>query len=82
MPYYYKTPRSILLWHTLEQWIECAWQIEHRRCNKHKNDLKRLHVEALPVSFDKQLRMQRYAPSLQFIIELRAERLCTTTSRT
>ena len=46
----FHTPRTVLRWATLDEWLGCARKIERRRASTLRNRQAELHVRALPVS--------------------------------
>jgi ParB family transcriptional regulator, chromosome partitioning protein len=46
----FPTPRTALTWATLDEWLRCAWRIEHRRASALRTRQAMLHVRALPLS--------------------------------
>ena len=47
---FFQTPRTTLIWATLDQWLACARKIERRRPSALRNRQAELHIRALPVS--------------------------------
>src|ERR1700730_11652585 len=45
----FHTPRTVLTWATLDEWLDCARKIERRRASTLRNRQAELHVRALPV---------------------------------
>ena len=45
----FHTPRTVLTWATLDEWLDCARKIERRRASTLRNLQAELHVRALPV---------------------------------
>jgi hypothetical protein len=50
MPPCSHTPRTVLTWATLGEWLDCARKIDRRRASRSRNLQAELHVRALPVS--------------------------------
>jgi len=46
-----QTPRTVLTWATLDEWLACARKIDRRRASRLRNRQAELHARALPVSF-------------------------------
>jgi hypothetical protein len=46
----FQTPRSVLKWTTLEEWLDCARTIDRRRATQLRNQQAELHVRVLPLS--------------------------------
>ena len=49
MPPRFRT-HAALTWVTLDEWLGCAWRIEHRRASALRNRQASLHLRALPLS--------------------------------
>lgn len=45
----YRTPRTLLHWANLSEWLHAAYQLEQRRSGTLNGQRKRFHVEALPL---------------------------------
>jgi len=45
----FHTPRTVLTWATLDEWLDCARKIDRRRASTLRNQQAELHVRALPV---------------------------------
>ena len=50
MPPCFHTPRTVLTWATLEEWLAGARRIERRRASALRNLQAELHIRTLPVS--------------------------------
>ena len=50
MPLSFHTPRTVLTWATLDEWLVCARKIDRRRASALRNRQAELHVRALPIS--------------------------------
>ena len=50
MPPCFHTPRTVLTWATLEEWLAGARRIERRRASALRNRQAELHIRTLPVS--------------------------------
>ena len=50
MPPSFHTPRTVLTWATLDEWLDCARRIDRRRASILRNQQAELHVRALPIS--------------------------------
>ena len=50
MPPPFHTPRTVLAWASLGEWLACARTIERRRASRLRNLQAELHVRALPLS--------------------------------
>ena len=46
----FQTSRTLLTWTTLEEWLDCAWRIEHRRPSALRSRQAQLHILALPAA--------------------------------
>ena len=50
MPTSFHTPRTALTWATLEEWLDGALTLEHRRASRLRNLQAELHFRALPIA--------------------------------
>jgi hypothetical protein len=45
----FHTPRTVLTWATLDEWLDCARTIDRRRASSLRNRQAELHVRSLPI---------------------------------